>query len=94
MNYKVKSGLELVNTKDDMYFVKDVDAERIYLLNDIAWFILSNINDKNESDIKNLLISNLKVDDEVDNDSIGEDIVTYINKLISMQLIEKFDSEN
>lgn len=94
MNYKVKLDLELVNTKDDMYFVKDVSAERVFLLNNIAWLILSNINDKNESDIKNFLISNLKMDDNVDNDSIEEDIATYINKLISMQLIEKFDTED
>lgn len=88
MNYKVKSHLELLNIKDDMYFVKDVDAERVYLLNEIAWLILSNINNKNEFDIKDLITKNVK-SDSYDSESIDIDISTYINKLISMQLLEQ-----
>lgn len=91
MNYKVKSNLELLNIKDDMYFVKDVDADRVYLLNEIAWLILSNINNKNEFDIKNLIMKNVK-SDSYDSESIDIDISTYINKLISIQLLEQIVS--
>lgn len=84
---KLNEELYLIQETEGVYYLMNAINKNIYTLNEIGYFIVNNINNKSKKEMINLLLDEIKIEDNSQVEKIILECEEYVEQLIDMSII-------